>query len=283
MKRSLQDGTYDSTYENMFASLVCGGSSGPVAVSSGDFPLTGDNDNDFELDSDETWTVNMEQVNFVNATNFANCVDPIILFRRQGCTINANCGKNDPINTRWLAIASAGPGCSDPDLHTSDIIANPGGSIRVGGVGGTGAPSSLNSNPLNVSFSGGTSMVSINCAGRLTANLINLVRDKGSAFPYDSTYEKMFASLVCSNGIFQVSSGDFILTGDNDGDHELDSDETWTVDMDEANFVDPALFALCADPTILFRRQGCTTAAGCSADVPTNTLWLARTLTTAVP
>ena len=82
------------TYEEIFASLVCGNkivaNSEPSARST-----SGD--------------IFIRQEGFVSPTEITTekCPQPIVLFRRNGCTEISGCPKDDPSNKRWLARSSS--------------------------------------------------------------------------------------------------------------------------------------------------------------------------------
>ena len=75
-----------ATAEEVFVSLVCNG-----AIVNSSAPVT--------LDLYEETKI--EEVGFVAS----DCLQPVLLIRRNGCTVAAGCGSDEPDNTRWLAIS----------------------------------------------------------------------------------------------------------------------------------------------------------------------------------
>jgi hypothetical protein len=78
------------TFEELFASLVCAGA---VVASTDPSPLEDDGTVEFKVDG------------FIDASIVEECRGPIVIFRRNGCTVDSGCGSDDPQNTRWLAIS----------------------------------------------------------------------------------------------------------------------------------------------------------------------------------
>ena len=208
------------TYEEIFASLVCGKK---IVANSELFARSASGD------------ISIRQEGFVSPSEITTekCPQPIVLFRRNGCTEISGCSKDDPSNKRWLAKSTArlcaGTTFGSDDLFRSGIGASTGGVKRMAGIHSS-------SRAFRIDDGG---IVEIDSDGNFSAEFSGLERTDGV-----ETYEKIVASFVCANRIIK-STAPAAATG-------IDA----SVEIYEERFLTAEDLAGCLAPVVLFRRSG---------------------------